>query len=133
MNAINHNKREGKSWRNEYSTYFNNKYKSSQEIENVGYSIDSFCNIVKLLKTEATLLKGCGLKEELAEEAIKLLKNISSNLEIQKEEINLTAEIDPEKAQNFINNVYENYQKGGAFKNIINYYNTISVRKRNTH
>lgn len=126
-NAINQNQRIGQTWRNEYNPNFKNLGKTVQEIESFRYSLEDLSNIIKSFKNRSNLIKDCGLSEIAVDNAIILLDNVCTNIERQKQEIKVSAEIDPEKAIRFIENVYENYRKGGAIKNIINFYKPISI------
>jgi len=126
INAINQNHRKGKTWQNEYNPDYISSGKTPQEIEDIAHSFDNIQNIVKSLISEKTILKKCGLTENVAEQATGILTTILSNIERQKQEIKVTAEIDPIKAMNYIDSVYNRYLNAGPIRNIINLYNVIS-------
>lgn len=127
MNAVNQNQRKGETGWNEYNPDFISLGKTIQEIESIAYSLNELKQIIVSLKNRMEIITGCGLSEQIANLTITLLENKISYIEKQKQELLINAEVNPTKEQNFINDVYEYYQKGGAIKNIVNLYNPISA------
>lgn len=125
LNAINQNQRKGQEWNNEYNSYLENGSETPQLLQSYIYSFTEIKEHIVYLKKERTVVEKCGLSIKLAESAIILLNNIIIALEQKITIVKTNASIDNDKVNKFIDNVYDQYWRGGSIRNIINYYKRI--------
>jgi len=115
------------SWRNTFNPDYLSDNKNKQEIENIIHFIKEIKNSISNLHHNKTIIEACGLSLQAAEKSIEFLNNIIDYLKHKAEIITATQNIDSQKQEIFINNIYDYYSNGGALKNIIKHYNAIET------